>query len=55
MLQRSNRNKSPEVDGLTVEFYSQFWDKLGEPLVSVFNQGLARGELAARVDESERD
>ena len=44
-LQRSKRNKSPGADGLTVEFYSQFWDKLGEPLVSVFNQGLARGEL----------
>ena len=28
-LQRSNRNKSPGADGLTVEFYSQFWDKLG--------------------------
>ena len=51
-LQRSNRNKSPGADGLTVEFYSQFWDKLGEPLVSVFNQGLARGELPESMKAS---
>ena len=51
-LQRSNRNKSPGADGLTVDFYSQFWDKLGEPLVSVFNQGLARGELPESMKAS---
>ena len=51
-LQRSNRNKSPGADGLIVEFYSQFWDKLGEPLVSVFNQGLARGELPESMKAS---
>ena len=51
-LQRSNRNKSPGADGLTVEFYSQFWDKLGELLVSVFNQGLARGELPESMKAS---
>ena len=51
-LQRSNRNKSPGADGLTVEFYSQFWDKLGEPLVSVFNHGLARGELPESMKAS---
>ena len=51
-LQRSNRNKSLGADGLTVEFYSQFWDKLGEPLVSVFNQGLARGELPESMKAS---
>ena len=51
-LQRSNRNKSPGADGLTVEFYSQFWDKLGELLVSVFNQGLAREELPESMKAS---
>ena len=44
-LRRSNRNKSPGPDGLTVEFYAHFWEKLGLPLVDVFNQGLERGEL----------
>ena len=44
-LRRSNRNKSPGADGLTVEFYAQFWEMLGSLLVNVFNQGLAPGEL----------
>ena len=44
-LQFSNRNKSPGPDGLTVEFYAFFWDKLGETLVSIFNQSLACGDL----------
>lgn len=44
-LRRANRNKTPGADGLTVEFFSHFWDILGEPLVSVFNQSLVVGEL----------
>lgn len=36
-LRRSNRNKSPSVDDLTVEFYAHLWDKLGEFLMNVFN------------------
>lgn len=44
-LRRANRNKSPGADGLSVEFFSHFWDSLGEPLVAVFNQGLSNREL----------
>lgn len=44
-LRRANCNKSPRADGLSVEFYSHFWDSLGEVLVAVFNQGLQNGEL----------
>ena len=44
-LRRSNRNMSPGIDDLTVEFYAHFWDRLGELLVDVFNQGLERGDL----------
>ena len=44
-LRRANRNKSPGADGLSVEFFSHFWDSLGELLVAVFNQGLSNGEL----------
>ena len=44
-LRRSNPNKSPSIDGLTVEFYAHFWDRLGELLVDVFNQGLELGDL----------
>jgi len=51
-LRRSNRNKSPGADGLTVEFYFHFWDKLAEPLVTVFNQSLERGELPESMKAS---
>ena len=44
-LCQANRNKSPGADGLSVEFYSHFWDRLGEILVAVFNQSLLRGKL----------
>ena len=44
-LCRANRNKSPGVDGLSVEFFSHFWDSLGEPLVAVFNQCSSNREL----------
>lgn len=51
-LDRSNRNKSPGADGLTVEFYSHFWGKLGELLVAVFNLGLENGELPESMKAS---
>ena len=51
-LRHSNRNKSPGADGLTVEFYSHFWDRLAEPLVAVFNQSLERGELPESMKAS---
>ena len=37
-LRRSNRNKSPGPDGLTVEFYAHFWEKLGSLLVDVLER-----------------
>ena len=51
-LRRSNRNKSAGADGLTVEFYSHFWDSLADPLVAVFNQSLERGELPESMKAS---
>lgn len=51
-LCKSNRNKSPGVDGLTVEFYPHFWDKLGELLVNVFNQSLEWGDLPESMKAS---
>ena len=32
-------NKSPGLDGLTVEFYKTFWEKLKYLLVKVYNKG----------------
>ena len=30
-----NKNKSPGIDGLTVEFFTQFWDILKTPFLKV--------------------
>ena len=52
-LRRSNRNKWPGTNGLTVEFYSHFWDRLAEPLVAVFNQSLERGKLPELIHKKD--
>ncbi|CAM2111685.1 unnamed protein product [Caretta caretta] len=38
-------NKSPSMDGLTVEFYHVFWDVLGPDLVTVWAESLQSGVL----------
>ncbi|CAM2110994.1 unnamed protein product [Caretta caretta] len=38
-------NKSPGMDGLTVEFYRMFWDVLGPDLVTVWAESLPSGVL----------
>ncbi|CAM2096248.1 unnamed protein product [Caretta caretta] len=38
-------NKSPGMDGLTVEFYRTFWDILGPDLVTVWAESLQSGVL----------
>ncbi|CAM2118664.1 unnamed protein product [Caretta caretta] len=39
-LHRMPTNKSPGMDGLTVEFYRMFWDVLGPDLVTVWAESL---------------
>ncbi|CAM4654033.1 unnamed protein product [Caretta caretta] len=39
-LRRMPTNKSPGMDGLTVEFYRAFWDILGPDLVTVWAESL---------------
>ncbi|CAM2111208.1 unnamed protein product [Caretta caretta] len=39
-LRRMPTNKSPGMDGLTVEFYHVFWDVLGPDLVTVWAESL---------------
>lgn len=51
VLRRANRNKSPGGDGLSDEFFSHFWESLGEVLVAVFNQGLLNRELPNSMNE----
>ena len=45
-------NKSPGPDGLSVEFYSTFWARLGPILVRVFNVCYNRGDLSDSMKES---
>ncbi|CAM2095778.1 unnamed protein product [Caretta caretta] len=42
---RMPTNKSPGMDGLTVEFYRVFWDVLGPDLVTVSAESLQSGVL----------
>ncbi|CAM2103349.1 unnamed protein product [Caretta caretta] len=44
-LRRMPTNKSPGMDGLTVEFYRVFWDVLGPDLVTVWTETLQSGVL----------
>ena len=43
-LFRMNGVKSPGNDGLTVEFYKQFWEYIK---MCIFNQSLTRFQLAS--------
>ncbi|CAM2118842.1 unnamed protein product [Caretta caretta] len=44
-LLRMPTNKSPGMDGLTVEFYRVFWDVLGPDLVTIWAESLQSGVL----------
>ncbi|CAM2097568.1 unnamed protein product [Caretta caretta] len=44
-LRRMPTNKSPGMDGLTVEFYRVFWDVLGPDLVIIWAESLQSGVL----------
>ncbi|CAM2115990.1 unnamed protein product [Caretta caretta] len=44
-LRRMPTNKSPGMDGLTVEFHRAFWDILGPDLVTVWAESLQSGVL----------
>lgn len=38
-------NKNPGLDGLTVEFYLQFWDDISGLLLNPFHEGFEREEM----------
>ena len=44
-LNKINTNKAPGPDGLSVEFYSKFWDRLGPYLCQGFNACSRAGEM----------
>ena len=45
-LFQMNKNKSPGIDGLTVEFYQAFWHILGEDILEVYNECFTNGFLS---------
>ena len=40
------KNKSPGNDGLPIEFYIVFWNKISDIFLESINEGLAEGELS---------
>ena len=45
-LNGMNTWKSPDIDGLTAQFYLVFWAVLGKDLVEVLNYGFQNGQLS---------
>ena len=51
-LQLFESNKSPDNDGLTVEFYRRFWNILGNLMVDSLNYSYDYGELSNSQKEA---
>ena len=45
-LTAMENDKSPGIDGLTTNFYKQFWPLLGDKLTRVYNYAFQTGHLA---------
>ena len=41
-LHKMKGNKSPGIDGLSIEFYKAFWGQIGDLVVDSFNEALKR-------------
>ena len=44
-LKKFKKNKSPGLDGLTAEFYLEFWESLKVKLMEVYDESYAKGIL----------
>ena len=51
-LRSMNANKAPGPDGLSVEFYAKFWDRLGPYLCGVLNTCYHAGEMSESMKTS---
>ena len=51
-LKKMNSNKAPGPDGLSVEFYVKFWDRLGPYLCRVLNACYQAGEMCESMKTS---
>ena len=45
-IHKMKLNKSPGLDGLTVEFYQIFWQDICDILTNVYNESFHQGELS---------
>ena len=45
VLKKFKKNKSPGIDGLTAEFYLQFWNSLKVKLLEVYEESFDSGAL----------
>ena len=51
ILNTFKENKSPGNDGLTIEFYKFFWDKINTSLLNSFNEVFKKGNLVVVKDK----
>lgn len=51
-LFQMNKNKSPGLDGLTVEFYQTFWETIGPDILEVFNYCFQSGSLCQSMNSA---
>ena len=45
------RGKSPGVDGLSVEFYTHFWDLIHVPLLCMYKECITQGEMTPSMKQ----
>jgi hypothetical protein len=50
-LKKAKHNKSPGMDGYTVEFYKSLWRDTGHSLLRSINEGCANGSLSTSQNQ----
>ena len=52
VFKKIQKNKSPGIDGIPIEFYQTFWDLLKELLIQVYDTIYNEGELSSSQRKS---
>ena len=50
-LNSMKKGKSPGPDGLSVEFYTQFWELLEDPIFNMFQDCIKNGEMVSTMKQ----
>ncbi len=50
-LQSMKKGKSPGIDGLSVEFYTHFWDTIKSPLVKIYKECIIQREMTVTMKQ----